>query len=137
MILSSGTMSSKHNAENETIEISGVSFSDSTPSDEEPSLERPTATKKNAESRAWRTSFIRLGPLSGICAMLLAIASLIASLGILAGSNDQPVANWTTPPSTYLAIFTAIANLSIRYAAIQGVVIAWWYRALRGSTVGE
>lgn len=67
--------------------------------------------------------------------MLLAIVSIIASLGILAGSNKQPTSSWTTPPSTYLAILTAIANLSIRYAAIQGVVIAWWCRALRGSTL--
>lgn len=69
--------------------------------------------------------------------MLLAIISIIASLGILTGSNKQSTASWTTPPSTYLAIFTAIANLSIRYAAIQGVAIAWWYRAILGSTLDK
>lgn len=69
--------------------------------------------------------------------MFIAITSIVASLGILAGSNKRPTSSWSTPPSTYLAIFTAIANLSIRYAAIQGVVIAWWSRALRGSTLGK
>lgn len=39
--------------------------------------------------------------------------------------------------STYLAIFTAIANLSMRYAAIQGVVIAWWVKATKGSSLAR
>lgn len=87
--------------------------------------------------RVWRTNFIRFGPLSGIAAMFIAIGSLTASLGILAGSDGQPVLNWSATPSTYLAIFTAIANLSMRYAAIQGVVIAWWNRASSGSTLAK
>lgn len=88
-------------------------------------------------ARPWKTTLIRFGPLSGIFGMLLAVASLVASLGILAGSDRMPVADWTAPPSTYLAIFTAIANLSIRYAAINGVVIAWWLRAAKGSTLAK
>lgn len=87
--------------------------------------------------RTWRTTIIRFGPLSGIVGMAIAIASLFASLGILAGSDGEPVTSWTVTPSTYLAIFTAIANLSVRYAAIQGVVIAWWNRALKGSTLAK
>lgn len=87
--------------------------------------------------RPWRTTLIRFGPLSGVFCMFLAIASLVASLGILAGSDKQATPSWSVPPSTYLAIFTALANLSMRYAAIQGVVIAWWYRARSGSTVSK
>lgn len=87
--------------------------------------------------RTWRTTIIRFGPLSGVVAMAIAIASLFARLGILAGSDGKPVTNWTVTPSTYLAVFTAIANLSVRYAAIQGVVIAWWNRALKGSTLAK
>ena len=89
------------------------------------------------QPRPWRPMLIRFGPLSGIFCMLLAIGSLIASLGILAGSDHQLVTHWSAPPSTYLAIFTAVANLSIRYAAVQGVVIAWWYRATKGSTLAK
>lgn len=66
--------------------------------------------------------------------MIPAIFSIVASLGILIGSNGASDGGWITPPSTYLAIFTAIANLAMRYACIQGVVIAWWSKALRGST---
>ena len=42
---------------------------------------------------------------------------------------------WTLEPSAYLAICTAIANQAMRYAAFQGVMIAWWSKALRGSTL--
>lgn len=82
---------------------------------------------------------MRFGPLSGLAATLIATGSLLASLGILAGSDHQPVNHWTVaPPSTYLAIFTAISNQAIRYAAIQGVVIAWWRRAsVNSSTVSR
>ena len=90
-----------------------------------------------ALTRPWRSAFIRFGPLSGILCMFIAAAGIIASLGILSGSDGALVANWTAPPSTYLAICTAIANLAMRFAAIQGVVIAWWYRASRGSTLAK
>lgn len=96
-----------------------------------------TQQQESAPPRTWQTTFIRFGPLSGIAAMCLTVASLVASLGILAGSDQQPVADWESPPSTYIAIFTAIANLSVRYAAIQGVVIAWWIRASKGSTLAK
>ncbi len=91
--------------------------------------------KKLQSPRKWRTSLVRFGPLSGIFAMCLAIMSLVASCGILAGSNGAPTRPWHTPPSTYLAIFTAISNLSMRYAAIQGVLIAWWTKAMNGNSL--
>lgn len=87
----------------------------------------PLCLNQLTENRAWKTTIIRFSPLSGLLATLLASGSLLASLGILAGSNYQPVANWTVaPPSTYIAIYTAVGNQAIRYAAIQGLVIAWW-----------
>ena len=88
-------------------------------------------------ARPWKTALVRFGPLLGIFSMFLAIAALVASLGVLAGSNSSPFSHWTAPPSTYLAIFTALANMSMRYAAIQGVVIAWWFRACKGSTLAK
>ena len=93
--------------------------------------------RSNADGapRPWVKTWLRFGPLSGIFCMIIAIASVMASLGILAGSNGVATAHWVAPPSTYLAICTAIANLAMRYACIQGVVIAWWYRASRGSTL--
>ena len=84
--------------------------------------------------RPWTTTLIRFGPLSGIACMMLAILSMMVSLGILVGSRRQPTRNWAVPPSTYLAICTAVANQAMRFAAFQGIAIAWWYRATYGTS---
>lgn len=52
----------------------------------------------NPEPRAWTTSFFRLGPLSGIFCILVAMGSIIAALGILVGSRGAAVTTWTIPP---------------------------------------
>lgn len=77
--------------------------------------------------RLWRTRLLRLGPLSGIACLILAILSMLVSLGVLLGSNGVPVAHWTVQPSAILAICTAVANQAMRYAAFQGLMIAWWH----------
>lgn len=76
--------------------------------------------KSETPSRRWKTTLIRFGPLSGIFCMCLAVLSIVASLGILIGSDGNSIEKWETPPSTYIAIFTAVGNLSMRYAAVQG-----------------
>lgn len=68
------------------------------------------ATRTVAKPRPWKTTWIRFGPLSGICCILLAVTSIIASFGVLAGSDGQPVDGWSVAPPTYLAVFTAIAS---------------------------
>lgn len=85
--------------------------------------------------RPWKTTFFRLAPLAGIGCMLFAVVSLLISFGILTGSNTAPVSMWSVQSSAYNAICTAVANQAIKFAAFQGVVIAWWFRATRGSTV--
>lgn len=87
--------------------------------------------------RPWKTVFLRAGPISGILSMVLAISSISICLGILQESDGAAVSSWSIQPSEYLAVFTAIANLAMRYACIQGVVVAWWTRALRGSTLSK
>lgn len=91
----------------------------------------PSNDSREPTGRPWNTSLLRFGPLAGIFCILLAISSILVSIAILMGSRNAPVANWTVPPSSYLAICTAVANQALRFAAFQGVVIAWWYRAMR------
>ncbi|KAK5174616.1 Serine carboxypeptidase 3 [Saxophila tyrrhenica] len=87
--------------------------------------------------RPWRTTLMRAGPVSGFLAMFVAIGSIAVSLGILVASDGAAVSGWSASPSIYLATCTAIANLAMRYACIQGVVIAWWVRARKGSTLAR
>ena len=87
--------------------------------------------------RSWKTTFLRSGPLVGICCMMAAALSILVSLAILLGSRHTPVADWKVEPSAYLAICTAVANQALRFAAFQGVIVAWWERASRGSTLRQ
>lgn len=96
-----------------------------------------TRSKQRAWLNGWKASLVRFGPVSGLFGMLLAFASIIACLGILVGSDNQDIESWTASPSTYLALFTAIANGSMRYAAVQGLVVAWWMRAVKGSELSK
>lgn len=98
-------------------------------------LDEPIGPYRSSVPRPWRARFLRFGPVAGLLSMFIALASIFASFGILAGSRGKAVDDWKTTPPTLLAICTAVANLAMRYASIQGVLIAWWTRALRGSTV--
>lgn len=83
--------------------------------------------------RQWKVTWFRFGPLSGIFAMLVALASIVMATAVLVSSDGQSVDKWgSAEPAILLAISTAIANLSIRFACVQGVVNLWWVRALKG-----
>ena len=120
-----------------TAERQGSSSLAESPTSSTSSQLAETPRLTNRHPRVWKTTLLRAGPLSGLCAMLLAIASIFACLGILVGSNAQLISDWSIQPSEYLAVFTAIANLAMRYGCIQGIVVAWWMGALRGSTLSK
>ena len=99
-----------------------------------------TVSDNDASERpacSWKTRILRLAPLSGLFSIMLAIGSILAALGILVGSRGAAKDSWSVPPSTYLAICTAVANQALRFAAFQGVVVTWWYGALQGSTLAQ
>ena len=74
----------------------------------------------------WRTTLLHFGPLSGLACMMLAVLSILVSLGILLGSQDASATSWSVEPSAILAICTAVANQAMRFAAFQGAMVAWW-----------
>lgn len=70
-------------------------------------LPKETGTQKTApEPAKWQPSFIRLAPLAGIGALLLAACLLVASFAILSASDGVAMSTWPFAPSVYLAIFT-------------------------------
>ena len=64
--------------------------------DEEDS--QSTEASRASEHRPWKTTLIRLGRLSGICSVILAVSSLVAALGVLVGSRGAAKASWSVPP---------------------------------------
>ena len=86
---------------------------------------------------SWRPSVLRVLPLSGLIALAFAFCQILASYAILAASNGDKSVNWTYQPNVYLAILTAISNKAVAFAAVQGTVVTFWLRALRGTTLAQ
>lgn len=67
----------------------------------------------------WQPSLLRLGPLAGLAALILAFLLILCSYAILAASNGDLMQNWEYSPIVYLAIFVAVGNKAMAFAAIQ------------------
>ena len=53
------------------------------------------------------------------------------------GEGDDNSALIQVNPLRYLAIAAAVGAAAIRFAKAQAVPLAWWYRALNGSTIRQ
>ena len=87
------------------------------------------------EPQHWQPTIIQSRPLSGLCALMLTWACMLAALGVLIASNNQPVTSWSVQPTVPLAILSAAGAASLRYAKGCAVPVSWWYNAMRGNTV--
>lgn len=76
-------------------------------------------------------------PLSGLAALLFAVMHVVACFAILYASNLAPVAGWVYAPQVYLAVLTAISNKALAFAVVQGTVVTWWLKAMRGTTLAQ
>ncbi|KIY01985.1 uncharacterized protein Z520_02123 [Fonsecaea multimorphosa CBS 102226] len=85
----------------------------------------------------WRPGLQHL-PFKGLGALLLALAGVVVSIAILLASNGADVRRWRFQPTVYLSIASTLTNVTITFALLEGVTIAWWHRALKGgTTVGD
>ena len=86
---------------------------------------------------AWLPTLLQPRPLVGIAALLLSAGCLVASLGVLLGSNGRANHAWTWQPSVFLAALSAVSNTCVQFALAQAIPVAWWYHASCGSTIGQ
>jgi hypothetical protein len=102
---------------------------------------RPTsedaATSRERPIKPWTPSILRIGPLVGLLAIVLAFCLTCASYAILHFSDGELVTSWRYQPSVYLAILTAVSNKSLAFATIHGTIITFWRAALRGTSLGD
>ena len=89
------------------------------------------------EMLPWRPSVLRVLPLMGLASLTFTGLQIIASYAVLAASNGDEVQTWKYQPTVYLAILTAISNKTLAFAAVQGAVVTFWLRVLRGTTLGQ
>jgi Protein of unknown function (DUF3176) len=85
----------------------------------------------------WKTGFLARMPYLGLAAIAGVVACIAAAIAVLASSNGRPIHQWTVQPTVWLAVIAAIANACLHYALAQGVVIAWWRKAIHGGTIAD
>jgi hypothetical protein len=86
----------------------------------------------------WKTGFWYRFPWMGILALLIVLCTVGAAAGVLAASDQQPIGTWRVQPTVYLSIASTIATIALGIALGQGVIIAWWTRAMAdGATVRD
>src|ERR1700736_565899 len=81
----------------------------------------------------WRTSL----PWMAILLVLLVLACMGASAGIIIASNNQTVASWKVQPTVLLAVLSSVLNHALSTALYISVAITWWRSTLRGTTLAR
>ncbi|KAH8807889.1 hypothetical protein F5884DRAFT_790385 [Xylogone sp. PMI_703] len=89
------------------------------------------------DGNAWLPGFWQQFPCKGIFSLTGCVGCIIASIVVLVVSDGQPTSSWRLSPTVYLAFLMTLTNVLARYTFNEGVKIAWWYRALRGSSVRD
>lgn len=85
----------------------------------------------------WLPGILKHVPWLGLCALGISISCMAVSIGVLTTSNGRLVTSWRVQPTVFLAVASATANVTLQLSLAQGVTISWWYKAMRGGTVGD
>ncbi|KAK5689818.1 hypothetical protein LTR97_012577 [Elasticomyces elasticus] len=97
-----------------------------------------SAPRESAKSSSIGTRLSRWAqprPITGLLTLLVVFGCVLFTAAILIASNKRPVDKWIIQPTVYLAIATAVANSALSYAFTQAAVVAWFYRASKGTTI--
>lgn len=93
----------------------------------------PTTT----DTLPWLPGVLKHVPWLGLCALVVSISCMAVSIAVLVMSNGRLVTSWWIQPTVFLAAASATANIALQFALAEGVTVSWWYRALRGGTLGD
>lgn len=101
----------------------------------------PKKEEKRSQIRRWSPGLIHHVPWDAIIALILVQLCVVSSVAVLYLSNGVSVEGWLQKwshrPVVYLAIFSAAANVLLKYALCTSRVVSWWRLALKGSTLAE
>lgn len=97
----------------------------------------PTVTTQPLEVNGspWNPGFFRQLPITGALALFVVLLCAGADAVILYKSDGQEVESWKISPAVLLATLSAVANTCLQFARSEGVIIAWWRKALHGGTL--
>ena len=74
-------------------------------------------------------------PWLGLAALFISLLGIAASTGILIASDGVSITTWKFQPTVYLSIASTISNITLHFALTEGINIAWWRTALKGSSL--
>lgn len=89
----------------------------------------------------WNPGFKQQFPWIGFAGFLTIIFATAMAVAILALSDEKRVKDWPfarfpTQPNVLLNIANQVQNLGLITLIAQGLAIAWWRKALKGSSLG-
>ncbi|KAJ4366817.1 hypothetical protein N0V83_007342 [Neocucurbitaria cava] len=95
---------------------------------------------ENDDGIDWRPGFKQQFPWIGFAGLMTVIIATALAVAILSQSHkkrvkDWPVKRFPTQPNVLLNIANQVQNLGLITLIGQGLAIAWWRKALRGSSL--
>ncbi|KAF2854115.1 hypothetical protein T440DRAFT_514849 [Plenodomus tracheiphilus IPT5] len=90
----------------------------------------------------WKPGFRHQFPWIGFAGFIVIIFATAMAVAILASSHEKRVKDWpptkfATQPNVLLNIANQVQNLGLITLIGQGLAIAWWRKALQGSSLEE
>lgn len=87
----------------------------------------------------WSPGYWNRFPFVGAIALAFIVLLAGAALGVLIGSDRVSTTTWSqrVAPNVILSALNAVSSLALALAVGEGVAIAWWRRAMKGSTVKD
>ncbi|KAF2143181.1 uncharacterized protein K452DRAFT_215651, partial [Aplosporella prunicola CBS 121167] len=90
-------------------------------------------------SKPWLTGILKRIPYLGLLSLLTATLCAVATLAILVSSNSKDIKAWPSKahplqPTVIVAILSAVANSTLRYALAESLTLFWWNKALSGDS---
>lgn len=96
--------------------------------------QQPITQHPLGRAHEWRASVLRRLPWDALLAFFGILSCAAAMIAVIIKSQNDLVENWTVSPAVYLAIFSVVANVLLRYTFAKGVEISWWVTALKEDT---
>src|SRR5271155_3165279 len=87
-----------------------------------------------SSAQDWRPGFHHT-PWSAMILILIMLACMGASAGIIIGSDKQAVASWKVQPAVLLAVLSSILNYALSAALSISVAVTWWRSVFHGTTL--
>ena len=98
---------------------------------------KPLPPPPGTTATNWNPGAARHIPWLGLSALLLVILCSIACALLLRLSDGQRTSDWRFSPTVYLAILSTAANIALAFALARGAAVAWWARAVHGSSIRD